>query len=361
MKLLRRLALIVILLDLICAGCVSGTSNLDEEDDIGVLAVRGPDYRNQGTVAYDSIEGKLTSAAGCEVVYTYFRPEELLADVLVIIGHGFMRSKKRMAVLARHLAGWGLPVANVEFCNSKLWAGNHALNGADMVAVALKLNAGRVLYTGFSAGGLAALAAAGSDNKTIALFGLDMVDHKGLGKKIAPELTVPFYGLIAAPSMCNADRNGLQVYNVASKTRVVEIEDATHCHFEFPFDGKCAFACGKGEKRFRRETIQKTILGFTTAFMLWQAGIDPGGETWWSDGCENIRILTEAGYIKTCIKRNILLKFAIPPQAPDPDQQLNRPHLRYRPNSAPGFREFPWRPFLRRCTQRGWWWPEDLR
>jgi hypothetical protein len=298
MKWFRGLALIVILLNLISAGCISGSSNSVAEDEFDVVAVAGPDYRDQGAVSYDSIEGKLTSATGCEVAYTYFRPDELSAEVLVIIGHGFMRSKKRMAVLARHLTGWGLPVANLEFCNSKLWAGNHALNGADMVAVARKLNAGRVLYTGFSAGGLAALTAAGSDNKTIALFGLDMVDHKGLGKKIAPELTVPFYGLIGAPSICNADRNGLQVYNIAAKMRVIEIEDATHCHFEFPFDRKCAFACGKGEKRFRREKIQKTILGLTTAFMLWQAGIDPGGDTWWSDGGENIRILTKAGYIK---------------------------------------------------------------
>lgn len=170
-----------------------------------------------------------------------------------------------------------------------------------MVAVARKLNADRVIYAGFSAGGLSALAAAGLDKNTIALFGLDLVDNKGLGKKIAPELTIPLYGLIAAPSICNADNNGLESYKAASDSRVVEVEDATHCHFEFPFDGKCSIACGIGEKRFKREVIQKTILGFTTAFMLWQTGIATNGETWWSDGSKNINILTEAGYIKTRI------------------------------------------------------------
>ena len=66
-------------------------------------------------------------------------------------------------------------------------------------------------------------------------------------------------------------------------------------------DGKCSIACGIGEKRFKREVIQKTILGFTTAFVLWQTGIAINGETWWSDGSKNINILTEAGYIKTRI------------------------------------------------------------
>ena len=219
MKLFRILSLIVILLNLVSAGCISGSSNSVAEGEFNVVAITGSDYRNQGAVAYDSIEGKLISVTGCEVVYTYFRPEMLSKDALVIIGHGFMRSKKRMVRLARHLASWGLSVANVEFCNSKLWAGNHDLNGADMIAVARKLNAARVLYTGFSAGGLAALAAAGNDNKAIALFGLDMVDHRGLGQKIASELAVPFYGLMAAPSICNADRNGLPGYSAASQAR----------------------------------------------------------------------------------------------------------------------------------------------
>jgi dienelactone hydrolase len=167
-----------------------------------------------------------------------------------------------------------------------------------MVAVARKLSGDRVLYVGFSAGGLAALVAAGSDDTAVGLLGLDMVDHKALGQKKASKLAVPFYGLIAAPSICNADRNGIQSYIAASNSKVIEIVDATHCHFEFPYDSKCSLACGSGEKRFKREVIQKTIRGFTTAFMLWQSGIDPGGADWWSDGSETIKALTEAGYIK---------------------------------------------------------------
>jgi dienelactone hydrolase len=299
--LFRIIATVLILSGLVCAGCISGSSNKASGDELDVAAVTGPDYREQGTVDHDSQEGKLTSSTGCEVLFTYLRPVASSRDVLVVLGHGFMRRKERMAQLARHLASWGIPVVAVEFCNSKLWAGNHDLNGADMVAVARQLKADRIIYAGFSAGGLAALAAAGSDKNTIAIFGLDLVDNRGLGKKIAPDLTIPLYGLIAAPSICNADNNGLESYKAAFDSRVIEVEDATHCHFEFPIDGKCSIACGIGERRFKRGVIQKTILGLTTAFVLWQSGIAINGESWWSDGGKNKNILTEAGYIKTQI------------------------------------------------------------
>ena len=79
---------------------------------------------------------------------------------------------------------------------------------------------------------------------------------------------------------------------------VIEVEDTSHCHFEFPVDGKCSFVCGKGENRFSREMIQQTIVGLTTAFLLWQTGIDTHGETWWTDSQLNYTTLRKAGYIK---------------------------------------------------------------
>jgi len=297
MELFKNFALLIILSELVFAGCASNSSNPVVEDAKDTLAIIGPDYRNQGKGPYDTLEGKLKSSTGCEVTYTYYRPRDVSSDVLVIIGHGFMRSKRRMAYLAQHLAGWGLSVVNLEFCNSKFWAGNHDLNGADMVAVSRKLHAGKVIYTGFSAGGLAAMVAANLDKNTRAFFGLDMVDNQGLGKKIAPKLVVPFYGLVAAPSACNANNNGLDSYALVPHSNVIKVEDSSHCHFEFPVDGKCSFVCGKGEIRFSRDMIQQTILGLTTAFLLWQTGIDTNGETWWHDSKQNYKTLIDAGYI----------------------------------------------------------------
>jgi len=298
MELFKNIALLIILSELVFAGCASNSSNPVGEDGKDTYTIIGPDYRNQGKGSYDSLEGQLKSSTGCEVSYTYYRPRDVSSDVLVIIGHGFMRSKRRMAYWAQHLAGWGLSVVNLEFCNSKFWAGNHDLNGADMVAVSRKLHAGKVIYTGFSAGGLAAMVAANLDKNTLAFFGLDMVDNQGLGKKIAPKLVVPFYGLVAAPSACNANNNGLDSYALVPHSNVIKVEDSSHCHFEFPVDGKCSFVCGKGEIRFSRDMIQQTILELTTAFLLWQTGIDTNGETWWHDSKQNYKTLIDAGYIK---------------------------------------------------------------
>jgi hypothetical protein len=296
--LFRTVVYLFIFLGLVWVACSNNFSNLAVKEGIDVVAIIGPDYRNQGKVPYESFEGIIVSSTGCEVAYTYFRPSVGAQEVPVILGHGFMRSKKRMEPLAQHLASWGLSVVNVESCNSKFWAGNHDRNGADMVAVAEKIGTCQVIYAGFSAGGLAALVAANLDSNTLAFFGLDMVDNKGLGKKIAQNLTVPFYGLVAAPSACNANNNGLDSYALAQHSNVIKVEDTSHCHFEFPVDGKCSFMCGKGETRFSREMIQQSIFGLTTAFLLWQTGIDTNGETWWTDNQLNYSALRDAGIIK---------------------------------------------------------------
>ena len=282
---------------LMVTGCVGNASTPVGEDGEDVFSVDGTDYRQRGITLYDRIDDQIVSTTGCEVTFTYYKPREATGDVLVMLGHGFMRNKKRMAYLAKHLASWGISVVNVEFCNSKFWAGNHDRNGADLVAVSKKINADNVIYIGFSAGGLAAMVAANQDNNTQAFFGLDMVDHQGLGKKLAPNLAVPFYGLIAPPSVCNAQNNGLDSYAAAPNSRVVKIEDSSHCHFEFPVEAACLFVCGKGEERFSRANIQQTIVGLTTAYLLWQTGIDPNGETWWASSQPNYQNIMRAGLI----------------------------------------------------------------
>ena len=296
-KLAKIVPFIIIMIGPFLVACSGNLPNPAVSEAVSATSIIGPDYRSRGNAAYDRLEEMLVSSSGCKVTYTYFKPSEQSNDVLVVLGHGFMRSRKKMAPLAGHLASWGLSVVNLEFCNSKLWSGNHDLNGADMVAVSRKLHAGKVIYVGFSAGGLAAILATHLDHNTMAFLGLDMVDNKGSGKEKAPNLAVPMYGLIAAPSACNANNNGLELYTLASQSKVIEVMDSSHCHFEFPVDGKCSLVCGRGEKNLSREIIQQTILGLTTAFLLWQSGIDPNGETWWSERRLNYVLLREAGYL----------------------------------------------------------------
>ena len=287
-----------LLIAYIFMGCASPSSDVVIEEDKDIPSMIRPDFRVNGNTAYSASDAQIESSSGCTINYTYFNPMSSNKDVLIIIGHGFMRSKQRMAHLAEHLASWGLPVVTLDFCNSKLWAGNHELNGADMVAVSKQLDHSQIIYVGFSAGGLAAMLAANLDENALAYFGLDMVDHKGEGQNIASRMTIPLYGLIATKSACNASNNGIEVYEKAAASTVVSVVDASHCHFEFPVDNKCSFFCGKAEKQFSRQTIQRTILGLTTAYLLWQSGIDPRGETYWSDNHQNFLRLFDAGYIE---------------------------------------------------------------
>ncbi len=256
-----------------------------------------PDYRLKGSGRIIAIEGHLKSSTGCKVNYTRFKPHTTESAFIVVLGHGFLRSQKRMKTMARHFASWGIDTVTVEFCNSKPWAGNHDKNGADMVSVSQQFQAAGTIYLGFSAGGLAALVASKIDPGTQAYFGLDLVDHRNLGETTAPQLSLPLYGLLAAPSACNADGNGLDVYAEASRSVIIKVTDATHCHFEIPIDAKCSLICGRGEKRYSRQEIQQTILGLTTAFLLWQTGIDPTASNWWSVDGHNFKAMVEAGYI----------------------------------------------------------------
>jgi hypothetical protein len=143
------------------------------------IKFEGPDYRMKGTKLMVKTGGQLKSSAGCEIDYTRFQPQYTESGIMVIVGHGFLRSQKRMEIMAQHLASWGIDVVT----------------------------------------------------------------------------------------------------------------------FEMPMDSKCAVMCGRGEKRYSRQEIQHTILGLTTAYLLWQTGIDPSAASWWSVDSPNFQSLAEAGYI----------------------------------------------------------------
>ena len=111
----RTFVSLIILFWLVLVACNSNFSNPTVKEGIDAVAITGPDYRYQGKISYESFEGLIVSPTGCEVTYTYFRPSVGSQEVLVILGHGFMRSKKRMERLAQHLASWGYRLLTLNF------------------------------------------------------------------------------------------------------------------------------------------------------------------------------------------------------------------------------------------------------
>ena len=205
--------------------------------------------------------GRLASATGCPLNYQIYRiaaPPE--GGDWVILAPGFLRGQGHLRDLAATLARDGMQVATLDFCNQKPWAGRHVQNARDMHALARHLGAERVVYAGFSAGGLAALLAARADPKALGVVTLDLVEAQGLGLRAARGLDKPLLALAGEPTNCNAQGNSDAVYAIAGLARVQRIAGAGHCDFESPSDALCELVCTDPdgpERSHRRQIIAR--------------------------------------------------------------------------------------------------------
>lgn len=291
----------ITLVVLLCGLCVLSIrchqriATVPAGEDIPSARISGSDYRIRGKYAVLERDSVLALPGGCSIPYTLHTPESMPAAPWILLGHGFMRSRESMRGLASHWASWGMRVASLDFCRSSWIDGNHVGNGQDMIALGEALHTQTAIYAGFSAGGLSALVAAADDAAAIACLGLDLVDVEDTGTEAAFTLDIPLFGLASEPSACNAWSGGTAAYRAAKQAILLQVEDATHCHFEIPFDPMCPLVCGSGEEEFDRDQIQESILAFSTAFLMWQSGLDPGADGWWSPEGENFQLFAGEG------------------------------------------------------------------
>jgi len=224
-------------------------------------------------------DASLDSDTGCRIATRLFRPSRPGTDALVVLGPGFLRDQRHMQGLAEALAAVGVPTATLDFCNSRPWEGRPVQNGRDMRRVAERFGARRVVYGGFSAGGLSALAAAWADTDAVGVLALDLVDDRGLGAGLARTLELPLVGLRGDSAPCNAWSNGLAVYGASPDARVTPIPGASHCDFESPTDWLCEAVCGapdSGSEDRRREIIARALAEVTGLLGIEQRGWRPG-------------------------------------------------------------------------------------
>jgi pimeloyl-ACP methyl ester carboxylesterase len=208
--------------------------------DPGIPTSESLDTASAGVIMHTA---DAASESGCLLRYNLFRPAAPVSDAVVVLGHGFLRSKERMEGLARALAASGMTTVAMDFCNSRLWDGRHYQNGLDMRQVADAVGAGRIVYAGFSAGGLAALVAARNDSRSLGVLALDLVDDRGLGLRMAEGLGKPLIGIMGEPAACNAQGNGMPVFAASELARVRVLSGAGHCDFESPTDWLCEAVC----------------------------------------------------------------------------------------------------------------------
>lgn len=185
----------------------------------------------------------------------------------VILAHGFLRDAATMEYLAKALAEDGIESARIELKRSKPWAGDHAENARDMIALREALGWKEVAYAGFSAGGLSALIAASEDAACGKLLLLDPVDHRGLGMDAASQVRVPALALLGKPGPGNANRNAAAMLAAIPGCRIVELPGATHCDFESKPSALCHFLTGSEPDAVRTAAVHESVISESSRFL----------------------------------------------------------------------------------------------
>ena len=172
-----------------------------------------------------------------------YLPRRVKPAPLVVVAHGFSRSRSSMADWGRYLSRNGFAVAVPTL---PAWS-DHARNGRainEMVdwlrghpEFTALVDADRVVLAGFSAGGLATLLAAAVSPRVCLWIGLDPVDRKGQGAAVAAGLECPSLILRAEPHAANAHGNAEKICGGSeSKHTCLLVLGATHTDAEWPTD-----------------------------------------------------------------------------------------------------------------------------
>lgn len=199
-------------------------------------------------------EHVMLDLAGHRVSVSLFRPAKDENAPLVVVAHGFTRSKRYMAGWGGHLAGEGFFV----LVPTQPAFADHELNGRVLAALVEKYRGKRrVALMGFSMGGLTTLLAT-THTPVDAWVGLDPVDMNGQGKVAAAKLKAPAAFLLAEPEAWNMYGNvaGL-IEAVPGKKHVFRIPGGTHLDAEWPTDLLGQLACGFVDEKRQQQFMEK--------------------------------------------------------------------------------------------------------
>lgn len=211
-------------------------------------------------VSEESVELEL---AGRPTSATIYRPAKDDRTPLVVVVHGFARSKRHMAGWGAHLAGEGYLVI---VPTQPAWA-DHELNGRALAELTDRYRGDRrVALVGFSMGGLTTLLAT-AHTRVDAWIGLDPVDAGGRGRSVAARLKAPAALILAEPEPWNRHGNARTIAAAIPGERLVwPVQGGTHLDAEWPTDllGQlaCGFVSGQGQREFRTKTTEFLRLAF---------------------------------------------------------------------------------------------------
>lgn len=188
---------------------------------------------------------------------------------LIVVAHGFLRSRANMS-------GWGRMLSQEGYVVAVPTLPTHADHRRNARAIgelaawlrttpphAARIDRERLGFVGFSAGGLSTLLAAADDPLVDIWIGLDPVDRDGMGLKAIPRLRADAIILRADPSSCNADGNArVLIESLGDRCRSTHVAGATHVDAEWPTTPLAEWACGASNQRHREafaDLVRKAV------------------------------------------------------------------------------------------------------
>jgi dienelactone hydrolase len=203
------------------------------------------------------------SLTGKEVPVDFYLPSGVKTAPVVVVAHGFTRSRLNMAGWGGLLASNGfivaipdLPAMAKNAQNSR--AISELVEAIDKGAlIAQPKPTGGAALIGFSMGGLCTLMAASSNSNVRCWIGLDPVNAGPKGVAAAASLAIPCAVLRAQPAAWNMRGNARQLAKALScPFLTLRVKDATHSDPEDPTDSLAELLCGKSDSR-RHQTFER--------------------------------------------------------------------------------------------------------
>ena len=275
-------------------------------NNIILLNILFADFSDYGPYEVEISSGLINPENGGSTQYNLFHPVDAPISPHLILAHEFVSTHDYIAELSQHYASWGIRVATMNLLHSSIFDNNQLEDALDLIWLSDQIfEGGPVIYSGYSAGGLRAIISASLDPDAIAFLGLDFVNFETLAQEYIENTTLPFYGLAGEPSSCNSQGNGINAYAQAENSKLILVTEADHCDFQSPSSLFCSFLCEGENNQFTPDQIKRVIKNLSTAFLTWQANLNPEGELWWTSGNENYENLINNGSISELVSLNV--------------------------------------------------------
>ena len=277
-------------------------------------------YSFLGSFDVSSASYEITVSDSLEMDYTFYNPINHESEVAVLLVHGFSRDQSVMTGFGEHFASWGLPTITMNLLHSSIVDNDPILDALDINILADQVGQGLpIVYVGHSSGGMRSVLAASQNSNVIGVLGLDLVDalypgtdNQYYGLSVASNMMIPVWGMFGESSACNANSNGVNIFQEVVQGNAVIITEADHCDFELPTNFFCSLLCGQENYIFSDDEIEEVVLNLSTSFILDIFNFDELYIELWSPGNNYYDSLVTVGALQQITSLNVDEKMVQP-------------------------------------------------